>query len=154
MSISKWLFLIWVKLSLLSVLVDVACYWLVEHNPAAVPGSKAPNYLMIFTASVPAPIVLAIVLTLVWLFLKLSWALLRWIWKTLHRKQRQVVARPSPTLASTTRPGLDLPSFSGRRNTNGAAVITHSDTMIGAILSRRKKRLRNEPSSEGSRIVP
>lgn len=143
MSISKCLFLIWAKLSLLSVLVDVASYWLVEHTPAAVPGSTDPNYLMIFTASVPAPIVLAIVLTLVWLFLKLSSALLRWIWKMLHRKQRQVVRRPSSTLASTTWPGSVPPDFSGRRNTNGAALITRSDTMIGAILSRRKKRLQS-----------
>jgi hypothetical protein len=144
MSISKCLFLIWVKLSLLSILVDVASYWLVEHTPAAVPGSTNLNYLMIFTVSVPAPIVLAIVLTLVWLFLTLSWALLRWIWKMLHRKQRQVVRRPSPTLASTTRPGPDLPNFSGRRNTNRAALTTRSDTLIGAILSRRKKQLQSK----------
>jgi hypothetical protein len=142
MSISKCLFLIWVKLSLLSLLVDVACYWLVEHTPAAVPGSRDPNYLMMFTASVPAPFVLAIVLTLVGLFLKLSWALLRWISKTLRREQRQVVPRPLPTLASTTRPGLDPPNFSGTRNPNGAAVVTCSDTMIGVIL-RRKKRLQS-----------
>jgi hypothetical protein len=143
MSIAKCLFLIWVKLSLLSILVDIASYWLVVHTPAAVPGSTNPNYLMIFTASVPAPIVLAVVLTLVWLFLKLSGALLGWLWKRLQRKPRQVVRRPSPALASTTRPGADLPNFSGRRNTNGAASITRSDTMIGAILSRRQKRLQS-----------
>jgi hypothetical protein len=144
MSISKCLFRIWVKLSLVSLLVDVACYWLVEHTPAAVPGSKDPNYLMIFTASVPAPFILAIVLTLVGLSLKLSWALLRWIWKTLQCNQRLVVRRPSPTLAGTTRRGLDLPNFSGTRNAHGAAVMTRSDTMIGAILSRRKKRLQSK----------
>jgi hypothetical protein len=76
MSVKQCLFRLWVKLTVLSVLVDIASFWLVDHTPAAVPGSDGPNYLLILLVSAPAPIVLAVVLTLVGLFCSLSgWGL-------------------------------------------------------------------------------
>jgi len=63
-------------LTFLLVLVDAACFWLVQHTPAATPGSNGFNYITIFLVSAPAPITLAILLT----FGGLSLALLRWVW--------------------------------------------------------------------------
>ncbi len=93
MSVKKCLFRLWVKLSLLSILVDIACFWLVDHTPAAVPGSDSPNYFVILLVSAPAPLVLAVLLTLVGLFCSLS----AWIWKKLRRVWPQLVLAPSAT---------------------------------------------------------
>jgi hypothetical protein len=93
MSVKKCLFRLWMKLTVLSVLVDIACFWLVDHTPAAVPGSDGPNYFVILLVSAPAPIVLAVVLTLVGLFCSLS----GWIWKKLRLARHQVVLAPSAT---------------------------------------------------------
>jgi hypothetical protein len=100
MSVKQCLFRLWVKLSLLSVLIDIACFWLVDHTPAAVPGSAGPNYIVILLVSAPAPIVLAVVLTLVGLFCSLS----GWIWKKLRLAWRQPVLAPSATA-----PGVRYP---------------------------------------------
>jgi hypothetical protein len=93
MSVKQCLFRLWVKLTVLSVVVDVASFWLVDHTPAAVPGSDGPNYLLILLVSAPAPIVLAVVLTLVGLFCSLS----GWVWKKLRLAWRQPVLTPSAT---------------------------------------------------------
>jgi hypothetical protein len=76
MIIRKSLIRIWLVLSLISILVDVACFWLVQHTPVQVPGEYAFNYITVFLVSAPAPFVLAVVLTLLGGLL----ALLRWIW--------------------------------------------------------------------------
>jgi len=76
MSIRESLVQVWLVLSLISVLIDVACFWLVQHTPAPLPGSYTFNYITIFLVSAPAPIVLAILLTM----LGGALAMLRWIW--------------------------------------------------------------------------
>jgi hypothetical protein len=93
MSVKQCLFRLWIKLTVLSVLVDIACFWLVDHTPAAVPGSAGPNYIAILLVSAPTPIVLAVVLTLVGLFCSLS----GWVWKKLRLAWRQPVLAPSAT---------------------------------------------------------
>jgi hypothetical protein len=93
MSVKQCLFRLWMKLTVVSVLVDIACFWLVDHAPAAVPGSDGPNYFVILLVSAPAPIVLAVVLTLVGLFCGLS----GWMWKKLRRVWRHLVLAPAAT---------------------------------------------------------
>ena len=88
MSICKSLSRLWLLLSVLSLLVDVACFWLALHSPAPLPGSHAPNYIMIFLVSAPAPFVLALLLASVGII----HAILRRIW----RIGRQLTQRHAP----------------------------------------------------------
>lgn len=87
MSIHKSLVRVWLVLSLISILIDVACFWLVQHTPAPLPGSYTFNYITIFFVSAPAPIVFAILLTM----LDGALATLRWIWvgcrRAMHRSK-------------------------------------------------------------------
>lgn len=84
MSIRKSLVRVWLVLSLISVLIDVACFWLVQDTPARLPGSYTFNYITIFLVSAPVPIVLAILLTM----LGAALAMLRWIWVGCRRAAR------------------------------------------------------------------
>lgn len=93
MSIRKSLIRIWLALSLISILIDVACFWLVQHSRAPLPGNYTFNYIMIFLISAPAPIALAIVLTILGGVL----AILRWIWIVLRRAAHQ---RPAEDVLS------------------------------------------------------
>lgn len=75
MSIRKSLIRVWVVLSLISILIDVACFWLVQHTSAPLPGNYTFNYITIFLVSAPAPFGLALLLTILGGVL----VLLRWI---------------------------------------------------------------------------
>ena len=79
MSVRKCLFRIWGAVTLVSILVDIACFWLVQHTPAAVPGSEGYNYITIFLVSAPLPFVLAPVLVC----MGLLWGLLRSLWRAM-----------------------------------------------------------------------
>ena len=86
MSIRKNLIRVWLALSLTSILVDVACFWLAQHSNAPLPGNYTVNYITIFLISAPAPLALAIALT----FLGVVFAVLRGIWRVSRRAmQRQ-----------------------------------------------------------------
>ena len=76
MSIRKSLFRIWVALTVVSIGVDAASLWLGQHARAMLPGANDYNYITIFLVSAPAPIALAVLLTVLGLLL----GLVRWVW--------------------------------------------------------------------------
>lgn len=81
MSIGKTLFRIWLLLSIASLAIDAACFWLSQHAPAALPERPTINFIIIFLVSAPAPLVLGLFLTALGVVLTLS----RWIWLGLSR---------------------------------------------------------------------
>ncbi len=81
MSIGKTLFRIWLMLSIASLAIDAACFWLSQHAPAALPDRPTINFIIIFLVSAPAPLVLGLFLTALGIVLTLS----RWIWLGLSR---------------------------------------------------------------------
>ena len=81
MSIRKIIIRAWLALSLISILVDVACFWLVEYTPVQLPGTYTFNYITIFLISAPAPFGLAVLLAILGGIL----AALRWIWTGMRR---------------------------------------------------------------------
>ncbi len=81
MSIGKTLFRIWLMLSIASLAVDAACFWLSQHAPAALPERPTINFIIIFLVSAPAPLVLGLFLTALGVVLTLS----HWIWLGLSR---------------------------------------------------------------------
>jgi hypothetical protein len=92
MSIIRSLFRLWMSLTVLAVAIDLACFWLVEHLPAARTASEGNIYLDVFLISVPAPVLLSPVLALT----GLVWGLLR----SLSRLARRPQARPRRLSAS------------------------------------------------------
>jgi len=81
MSIVGCLFRLWATLTVLAIAIDIACFWLVEHIPAAQTASEATIYLSTFMVSAPAPFLLVPVLVVVGLL----WGLLRSLWHLAHR---------------------------------------------------------------------
>lgn len=129
MSIRKNLIRVWLALSLTSILVDVACFWLVQHSNAPLPGNYRVNYITIFLISAPAPLALAVVLT----FLGVVIAVLRAIWRLSRRAaQRQpadyVLARP-------IEPAVE--SIENQRISNDAAHFPHA---VRAVLDQPTSR--------------
>lgn len=64
MTIRKSLIRIWMVLSLISLLIDGACFWLAQHTTAALPGNHTLNYITIFLVSASAPFGLAVLLAI------------------------------------------------------------------------------------------
>jgi len=60
MHIPNLLVILWLIMSLVSLAVDGACFWLIQNGPAPLPGDSALNYIAIFLVSAPAPFILAI----------------------------------------------------------------------------------------------
>ena len=96
MSLRNSLFRIWLALTIVSVAVDVACFWLVQHTPAALPGTQDYNYITIFLVSAPAPIVLAILLTALGVLV----GLLRWLWNAIRPAHTMPVNKTSASAPS------------------------------------------------------
>jgi hypothetical protein len=90
MSIGKSLFRIWLMLSLASLAIDAACFWLSWHTPAAVPDRPTVNYVVIFMLSAPMPFALAVLFILA----GMAFSLLRGLWALVPapRKQSTVAA--------------------------------------------------------------
>jgi hypothetical protein len=92
---------LWFVLLLVSIAVDIACYWLAQHAPVPLPGNQGINYTAIFLVSAPAPFLLAIAIAL----LGGAFAVLRGLWLgfrgVLHlaRRKRDYAAGPSLGLA-------------------------------------------------------
>lgn len=92
---------LWFVLLLVSIAVDIACYWLAEHGPVPLPGNKGINYIAIFLVSAPAPFLLALAIAV----LGGALAVLRGVWlglrRMLHlaRRKRDYAAEPSMGLA-------------------------------------------------------
>lgn len=73
MSIVNGLFRIWAAITMLAFAVDIACFWLANHTPAAQTASEATVYLDTFLISASAPILVVPVLAVAGLL----WGLLR-----------------------------------------------------------------------------
>lgn len=92
---------LWFVLLLVSIAVDVVCYWQAQTAPVPLPGSKGINYIAIFLVSAPAPFLLAIAIAV----LTGAFAVLRGVWLgsrgVLHRarRKRDYAAEPSMGLA-------------------------------------------------------
>lgn len=107
MTIRKSLIGIWVVLSFISLLIDVACFWLAQHTPAALPGNHTLNYITIFLVSAPAPIGLAVVLTILGGVL----TMLCWIWAGFQR--------------ATHQPGLGISDYASSKSTTAVSALKH-----------------------------
>ncbi len=83
MSIVRCLFRIWMALTVLAVAIDIACFWLASHLPAAQNAGQANIFLNTFLISAPAPVLIVPALAVVGLF----WGLLRWLSRLVHRSQ-------------------------------------------------------------------
>jgi hypothetical protein len=90
MSIGKSLFRIWLTLSLASLAIDAACFWLSAHTPAAVPDRPTVNYVVIFMLSAPLPFALAVLFILAGML----FSLMRALWAVVH------ASRARPTAAA------------------------------------------------------
>ena len=80
MSLGKTLFRIWLTLSLASLAIDAACFWLSWHTPAFLPDRPTINYVVIFMLSAPLPFALAVFLILLGLVVSVMrglWGLAR-----------------------------------------------------------------------------
>src|SRR5512146_3446463 len=92
---------LWFVLLLVSIAVDIACYWLAEHGAVPLPGNKGINYIAIFLVSAPAPFLLALAIAV----LGGALAALRGVWlglrRMLHlaRRKRDYAAEPSMGVA-------------------------------------------------------
>lgn len=92
---------LWFVLLLVSIAVDIVCYWQSQNAPVPLPGNKGINYIAIFLVSAPAPFLLAIAIAL----LGGAFAVLRGVWlgfgRVLHRarRKRDYAAEPSLGLA-------------------------------------------------------
>ncbi|MGH7034155.1 MAG: hypothetical protein ACREFL_10530 [Stellaceae bacterium] len=92
---------LWFVLLLVSITVDVACYWLAQHAPVPLPGKAGINYIAIFLVSAPAPFLLAVAIAL----LGGAFSVLRGVWlgfrRMLHlaRRTRDYAAGRSMGLA-------------------------------------------------------
>lgn len=107
MIIRKSLIRVWLVLSLISLLIDVTCFWLVQYTPVQLPGNYTFNYMTIFLVSAPAPFILAILLTL----LGGVFALLRWIWVGSRRAMH--------------RSGLGISDYASSRAITPASALKH-----------------------------
>lgn len=92
---------LWFGLLLVSIVVDIACYWLAQHAPVPLPGDQGINYIAIFLVSAPAPFLLAIAIAV----LGGVFAVLRGVWLGFRRvlararRGRDYAAGPSMGLA-------------------------------------------------------
>jgi len=84
MSITGCLFRMWATLSVLAVALAIACFWLVEHLPAAQSANEATIYLTTFLISALAPMLLVPVLAMV----GVTWAVLRALLRLAQRSRR------------------------------------------------------------------
>lgn len=88
MSIGKSLFRIWLTLSLASLAIDAACFWLSAHTPAAVPDRPTVNYVVIFMLSAPMPFALAVLFILAGML----FSLMRGLWALVHASRARSTA--------------------------------------------------------------
>jgi hypothetical protein len=89
MSVGKSLFRIWLMLSLASLAIDAACFWLSAHTPAAVPDRPTVNYVVIFMLSAPMPFALAVLFILTGML----FSVMRGLWTLVHvSRQRSTAA--------------------------------------------------------------
>ena len=92
---------LWFVLLLVSIAVDIACYWLSQNAPVLLPGNQGINYTAVFLVSAPAPFLFAIAIAL----LGGAFAMLRGVWLgfrgVLHlaRRKRDYAAGPGMGLA-------------------------------------------------------
>lgn len=83
MSIVRCLFRIWAGLTVLAVVIALACFWLADYIPAAQDAESANVYVNAFLIAAPAPVLTVPALVAVGLF----WALLRWLSRRVHRSR-------------------------------------------------------------------
>ena len=88
MSVGKNLFRMWLTLSLASLAIDAACFWLSAHTPAATPDRPTVNYVVIFMLSAPLPFVLAVLFILI----GIVFSLMRGLWALVHASRRRSTA--------------------------------------------------------------
>ena len=88
MSIGRSLFRIWLMLSLASLAIDAACFWLSWHTPAAVPDRPTVNYVVIFMLSAPMPFVLAVLFILTGML----FSLMRGLWALVPASRKRTTA--------------------------------------------------------------
>lgn len=101
MIIGKNLARSWAVLSLISIAVDVACYFSAQASPAPLPSRPGINYVMIFLFSAPAPFLLAVLAVV----LGSIAAMIRWLARHLRppRRERPHRAPTPPRLGISTR---------------------------------------------------
>jgi hypothetical protein len=83
--VGKTLFRIWLTLSLASLAIDAACFWLAQHTPASLPDRPTTSYVVIFMLSAPLPFALAVFLILVGML----YSLVRGLWALVHASFRR-----------------------------------------------------------------